>query len=99
MRCKGPDGKAGVAMHSDVKLTGKGDDNVPCYYHYHNTMSFGLAKSDYRMNGLAKKRDWKQASPEDTEMHYKKVRRVLDDVNVNSNNSSNNSGEASNNTI
>ena len=46
--CVGPDGKKGVAMHvRPCSKKGK-DGEIPCFYHYHDTNSFGLARNDWK---------------------------------------------------
>ena len=80
MKCVGADGKAGVAMHSFLKLTGEaGEDTtkrVPCYFQYHNTSFFGLARSDYRL-GKKKKKDWVAPTQEEVNENRNRISRVL----------------------
>ena len=78
MKCIGADGKKGVAVHPSPNLSGVGESGVPCYIHYHNTTFFGLARSDYKLAGVSSKKDWKSSSKQAKEIHYRKIRRVLE---------------------
>ena len=78
MKCTGPDGKKGVAIHASPNLSGVGESGVPCYIHYHNTNFFGLARTDYKLTGATSKKDWKSANKTTKEEHYRKIRRVLE---------------------
>ena len=76
MKCIGPDGKAGVALHADLKLGSDPEEKVPCFYQYHNTFDFGLARNDHKIVGLRRK-DWKEPSKDEISEHRNKIRRVL----------------------
>ena len=77
MKCVGPDGNAGVAMHSFLKLTGQEDaKRVPCYFQYHNTAFFGLARSDYKLQD-GKKKNWKAPTQQDIADNRAKIRQAL----------------------
>jgi len=78
MKCKGPDGKYGVAMHKNDSKTGSANNTgVSCFYHHHNKTFFGLAKNDYKLVGSKRKRDYH--FPTETEMakHRKEVNKLL----------------------
>ena len=79
MKCVGPDGNPGVAMHSHIKLNGKGDEKtrVPCYFQYHNTAFFGLARSDFALKHGNKKKDWKPPTEEECDINRELVRSVI----------------------
>lgn len=83
MKCVGPDGKVGVAMHASHSLSNKGDGDdasgpdVACFFHHHNTQYFGLTRNDYKIAGINKV-DWKRPSPTQVQEHSRKVRRVLE---------------------
>ena len=74
-KCQGPDGKKGVAVHAAAP-TKKDPGAVSCFFHYHNTSYFGLAREDYHMHGIAKK-DWRSPTDIAQKEHYKEIRRVL----------------------
>ena len=95
MKCVGDDGRKGVAMHCAPILTGRGHAGIPCNVHYHNTSFYGLARNDYRLAGVSAKKDWKQASPSDRQVHYRKIRRVLDTDRQRAHNIGNNSSNNS----
>ena len=76
MKCIGPDGKQGVAMHRGVK--DGTEDTVPCAIHHHNTSFFGLAKNDHKLVvGGKRKKDWQFPSAEEITNHAQEVKRVL----------------------
>ena len=80
MKCVGPDGKKGVAMHRGVKEDG---DKVPCAIHHHNTAFFGLSRNDHRLvAGGKRKKDWAFPSNQEMAEHAKEVKRVLQPVNI-----------------
>ena len=54
MKCKGPDGKKGVAMH----LNKSDERSLPCALLHHNTQFYGLSKNDHRLRGIKRKKDW-----------------------------------------
>ena len=64
--------KCSVALHRHSK---KEEGGVPCFFHYHNTDFFGLAKNDYYLAGKRKK-DWTFPTLEDQEEHRHQVRRI-----------------------
>ena len=75
MKCRGPDGKSGVAMHCGKS---HGDDSrVPCFYYYHNTQFFGLAKNDFQLAGIKRKRDWTPSNKLRHCDHSKQIKRIL----------------------
>ena len=77
MKCKGPDGKAGVGMHPQPAKEGKGNP-VACSIHHHNTAFFGLAKNDHDINDSVKrKRDWSFPSNETISAHASAVKQLL----------------------
>ena len=77
MKCVGPDGKSGVALHAAPTTGNRKADHVSCFFHYHNTSYFGLAREDYHMHGIAKK-DWSPTDEDKQRDHYKEIRRVLE---------------------
>jgi len=80
MKCVGPDGRRGVALH--IK-THKGDEkgantfDVPCFYHCHNTSFFGLAKNDHKLVGK-RKCDYAFPTAEEMQNHRKETKIILD---------------------
>ena len=70
LKCTNPVNKEiGVPLHKHSR-----DGNVPCFFHYHNTEFFGLAKNDYWLTGK-RKRDWRgMPSIEDRSEHGRFVR-------------------------
>ena len=75
MKCKGPDGVLGVAMHASSPK-GRNDSSIPCMYHYHNETFFGLAKNDYRLGGLKTKKEWSYPTEEDQRENYRRVQHL-----------------------
>ena len=69
-KCIGPDGKAGVAMHSATHF-GEGG-GVPCFFQHHNTAFCGLSRADCCLVGV-KKRAWKEPNEADLRKNYRKV--------------------------
>jgi len=77
MECVGPDGNKGVALH--VKAGGKHTANktsTPCFFHYHNTSFFGLAKNDHCLIGK-RKRDYSFPTEEEMIEHRKITKNIL----------------------
>ena len=77
--CVGPDGKRGVAMHAAHSLT-KGD-GVACFFHYHNTHFYGLARNDFQIAGI-KKQKWCMPSKEEQTVHRRKVKTIYEDYSI-----------------
>ena len=77
--CVGPDGKKGVAMHvRPCSKKGK-DGEIPCFYHYHDTNSFGLARNDWKRSEKTKrKKEWTQPTDADRRAHAKKIKRLME---------------------
>ena len=73
-KCIGPDGKAGVAMHSATHF-GEGG-GIPCFFQHHNTAFFGLSRADCGLVGV-KKRAWKEPNAADLRKNYRKVQRLM----------------------
>ena len=75
-KCKGPDGRRGVAMHA----TTREDDpvgSIPCVYHYHNENFFGLGRNDYHFAGFKRKQDWSFPTPGEQQQHRRVIRRLV----------------------
>ena len=76
--CVGPDGKLGVSMHRNAKKEGiNAGSKISCFYHYHNTAFFGLAKNDHKLVGIIRKKDWKFPTETTMASHRREIQRLL----------------------
>ena len=74
MKCRGPDGNRGVAMHATTsEETGR---SIPCMFHHHNESFFGLARNDYKLTGIKHKKDWSFPTADERRLHHHKIKRA-----------------------
>jgi len=55
----------------------KGTDNVPCFYHHHNTSFFGLSKKDAPLAGTRIK-DWTFPTQTKMDRHRNDIHKILE---------------------
>jgi len=82
VKCVGPDGKQGVALHVQTHKDNKTNkSSIPCFYHCHNTSFFGLAKNDHKLLGK-RKCDFEFPTEETAQAHRKNVKNILQPIAV-----------------
>jgi hypothetical protein len=74
-----------VPMH---KFVDKESREIPCFYHWHDTGCFGLAKVDWKITNK-KMKDWTFPSLEEMNDNVKQMKQLSEQVNGNNNNSNN----------
>jgi hypothetical protein len=79
-----------VPMH---KFVDKESREIPCFYHWHDTGCFGLAKVDWKITNK-KMKDWTFPSLEEINNNVKEMKRLHDQVIKGINNNNNNSPAA-----